>query len=135
MAPFASLAKHRDLGLLILRVGIGVMFLTHGVPKLARGPDGWERLGRTMELVGIGFTPTLWGLLAALAETIGGLCFALGLWTRAVCLPLAFTMVMAALNHFAKGDGFGRASHAIEACFVFVAMFLVGPGRYSLDKR
>lgn len=135
MAPFATLAKYQDLGLLILRGGVGVMFITHGIPKLARGPEGWERLGRTMELVGIGFAPTLWGLLAALAETLGGLCLALGLWTRAVCVPLAFTMVMAALNHFAKGDGFGKASHAIEACFVFAGLFLVGPGRYSLDKR
>ncbi|HEY6723078.1 MAG TPA: DoxX family protein [Polyangiaceae bacterium] len=135
MAPFATLAKHRDLGLLILRVGVGVMFITHGVPKLARGVDGWERLGRTMELVGIGFAPTLWGLLAALAETLGGLCLALGLWTRAACLPLVFTMVMAAVNHLAKGDGFGKASHAIEACFVFAGIFFAGPGRYSFDRR
>jgi len=135
MAPFAALAKHRDFGLLVLRVGIGVMFMTHGIPKLARGSEGWERLGRTMELVGIHVAPTLWGFSAAIAETLGGLCLALGLWTRAVCLPLAFTMVMATVNHLAKGDGFGKASHAIEACFVFVGLFLIGPGRYSLDER
>lgn len=135
MAPFAALAKYQDVGLLILRVGVGIMFMTHGIPKLARGPEGWERLGRTMELVGIGFAPTFWGLLAAIVETVGGVCLALGLYTRAVCVPLAFTMVMAALNHFAKGDGFGKASHAIEAGFVFAGLFFIGPGRYSLDKR
>lgn len=135
MPPFAALAKHRDFGLLILRAGIGIMFMTHGIPKLARGVEGWERLGRSMELVGIHFAPTLWGFAAAIAETLGGLCLALGLWTRAVCLPLAFTMVMATVNHLAKGDGFGKASHAIEACIVFIGLFLIGPGRYSLDKR
>ena len=135
MAPFASLVKYHDVGLFILRVGVGIMFMTHGIPKLARGSAGWERLGHTMALVGIDFAPAFWGLLAGLTETFGGLCLVLGLWTRAVCLPLAFTMVMAAVNHLTKGDGLGKASHAIEACFVFVGLVFAGPGRYSLDKR
>ena len=97
-----------------------------------RDLDVWRR---SMELVGVHFAPTLWGFAAAIAETLGGLCLALGLWTRAACLPLAFTMVMATVNHLAKGDGFGKASHAIEACFVFVGLFFIGPGRYSFDKR
>lgn len=135
MAPFASLAKHSHLGLLILRVGVGIMFMTHGIPKFARGVEGWERLGRNMGLLGLDFAPMLWGFLAALTETAGGLCLVLGLWTRVVCLPLAFTMVVAALSHLDKGDGLGKASHAIEACFVFVGLFFVGPGRFSLDRR
>ncbi len=135
MAPFASLARFGDVGLLIVRLGIGAMFMTHGIPKLALGPAGWEQLGRTMALVGVDFAPVFWGLMAGLSETIGGLMLMLGLWTRVVCLPLAFTMVMATWQHLAKGEGFGRASHAIEACVLFVGLFFMGPGRYSVDKR
>ena len=135
MAPFGSLAKYADVGLLIVRLGVGAMFMTHGIPKLAKGPEGWERLGRTMQYVGIDFAPTFWGLMAGLTETLGGFLLMLGLWTRATCLPLAFTMVMAAVHHLARGDGFGKASHAIEACFLFVGLFFIGPGRYSVDKR
>lgn len=135
MAVFSSLSKYSDVGLLILRVGIGVMFMTHGVPKLAKGVDGWEQLGRHMGLLGVDFFPTFWGLMAALSESVGGLLLILGLWTRAACLPMAFTMLVAALYHFDKGDGLGKASHAIEVGFVFVGLFFVGPGRYSLDKR
>jgi putative oxidoreductase len=34
---FHKLDKHRDKGLLILRVGIGIMFMCHGFPKLTAG--------------------------------------------------------------------------------------------------
>ncbi len=36
-----SLDKYRDVGLLILRVGIGIMFMGHGLPKLIAGPEKW----------------------------------------------------------------------------------------------
>jgi putative oxidoreductase len=134
MAPFASLSKYSHIGLLILRGGVGAMFLTHGVPKLAKGPQGWETLGRTMGNLGIEFAPTFWGLMAGLTETIGGLSLLLGFWMRALCVPLAFTMAVATVHHLSRGDGLGKASHAIEACFLFVALLFVGPGRYSIDK-
>ena len=35
---FRFLDKYRDIGLLILRVGIGIMFMIHGLPKLTAGP-------------------------------------------------------------------------------------------------
>ncbi|HAE66424.1 MAG TPA: DoxX family protein, partial [Sphingobacterium sp.] len=34
MAIWNSLGKYRDTGLLILRVGLGVMMIMHGLPKL-----------------------------------------------------------------------------------------------------
>ena len=135
MPPLASLAKHSDLGLLIVRVGVGAMFMTHGIPKLAKGPEGWERLGHTMRLLGVDVAPAFWGLAAGLAETLGGLMLVLGLWTRAVCIPLIFTMLMAAWQHLSKGDGLGKASHAIEAGFLFIGLMLIGPGRFSIDER
>ena len=36
------LDKYRDIGLLFLRIGIGVMFIMHGLPKLIGGPEKWE---------------------------------------------------------------------------------------------
>jgi putative oxidoreductase len=129
------LSKYSDVGLVILRVGVGAMFVTHGYPKLINGADGWEQLGRHMSLIGIDFFPTFWGLMAGLTEAGGGLLLMLGLWTRAVCLPLAFTMAIAALYHLDNGDGLGKASHAIEAGFVFVGLLFIGPGRYSIDRR
>lgn len=134
MAVFASLGKHSDLGLLVLRLGVGSMFVVHGLPKLTAGSDHWAKLGATMSNFGIEFTPTFWGLMAALAETAGGVLLALGLWTRPACIALAFTMLVAMMHHLSRGDGVAGASHAIEALSVFLAMTLIGPGRHSIDK-
>ena len=135
MAIFDSLGKYRNTGLLILRVGLGIMMMTHGFPKLAGGPQGWEGLGGSMKVVGVDFLPVFWGFMAAVAEGVGGLLLVLGLFFRPANAMLVFTMIIAALVHFGKGDGLSGASHAIELGFVFLALVFIGPGKYSIDKK
>ena len=124
--------KYRDLGLLILRVGFGLVFVWyHGYPKLLGGPDGWERTGSAMANIGIDFGHTFWGLAAALTEGLGGLLFAAGLFFRPVCLALFVVMVVATIEQL--GRPMPAPEHALKNAFVFAGMFLVGPGRYSLS--
>ncbi|TXK45765.1 DoxX family protein [Pontibacter qinzhouensis] len=126
--------NHTDTGLLLLRLGIGFMFILHGWPKMAGGPDMWEQIGKNMELIGIGFLPTFWGFMASAAETIGGAFLMLGLLHRPTCILLAITMVIATIRHIAAGDGFGGYSHALEAAILFSSLYFIGPGKYSLDE-
>lgn len=135
MAILDSLGKYRNTGLLILRVGLGVMMITHGFPKLSGGPAGWEALGGSMKVIGIDFLPVFWGFMAAVAEAIGGLFLILGIFFRPVNALLVVTMLIAALVHFAKGDGLSGASHAIELGMVFFSLIFIGPGKYSIDKK
>ncbi|MFB2120312.1 DoxX family protein [Parapedobacter sp. 2B3] len=135
MAALSSLSKFKNTGLLLIRIGLGIMFVMHGYPKLLGGPDRWEGVGSAMGNIGITFLPMFWGLLAALAETVGGVCFLLGLFFRPVAIALAFTMLIAALSHLGRGDGLMGASHAIEIGVVFLGLAFVGPGKYSVDKR
>jgi putative oxidoreductase len=135
MAMLDSLGKYRNTGLLILRVGLGVMMITHGFPKLAKGPAGWEGLGGSMKVVGIDFLPVFWGFMGAAAEAVGGLFLILGLFFRPVNVLLVITMLIAALVHFGKGDGLSGASHAIELGIVFFSLIFIGPGKYSIDKK
>jgi len=128
------LAKFREEGLLVLRIGIGAMFVAHGVPKLLAGPHEWLKLGHAMRYLGIDFLPTAWGFMAGLAEAGGGLCLVLGLFFRPACLALACTMAVAATMHLGRGDGLLKASHAIEAGILFFSLMLIGPGRYSIHK-
>ena len=122
-----------DIALLVLRVGLGGMMLTHGVPKLLGGPDTWEKLGGAMTYVGLDLWPTLWGLAAALTETVGAVLLALGLLTRTSAGFLMVTMMVAAAMHLGKGDGIGGASHAIEDGIAFLTLLVAGGGRYSID--
>lgn len=135
MAIWNSLGKYRDTGLLILRIGLGVMMIMHGLPKLQGGPELWSGVGKAMSNIGINFIPTFWGFMAAVTETIGGLFLILGLFFRPSALLLAFTMVIAGLMHLASGDGISGASHAIELLFVFLGLVFIGPGKHSVDKK
>ena len=74
----AFLGAYRNVGLLIIRVGLGVSFVLHGYPKLAGGPELWGKLGGAMGTLGIDFVPTLWGLVAALTEFGGGILVIFG---------------------------------------------------------
>lgn len=135
MAILDNLGKYRDLGLLIIRVGLGVMMIVHGFPKMMGGVETWAKLGGTMSVIGIKFFPVFWGFMAAIAEGVGGLFLIIGLWNRPTLLLLAFTMLIAALMHLGKGDGLAGSSHAIELFCVFVGLLFLGPGKYSVDKK
>lgn len=122
-----------DLGLLIARIGFGLGYVWfHGFPKIAGGAEAWAMYGGAMGNFGITFTPTLWGLAAALAETVGGLLIALGLFFRPAALALMVTMIVATVNHIATG--MGSPAHSFKNAWLFLGLLFIGPGRYSLDQ-
>ena len=129
------LEKYRDEGLLILRIGIGAMFIWHGWPKITGGPMFWEKLGMATGSVGIHFAPTFFGFMSAFAEFGGGLCLILGIGTRLASTLLFINMAVAASMHLSHGDGLKGASHAIEDGIVFLSLIFIGPGKYSVDEK
>ncbi len=127
-----SLAKYRDLGLVLLRVGVGLGFTYfHGWGKLVGGPETWERVGGAMRHFGIGFGYTTFGFLGALSESVGGLLIATGFLFRPAALFLMLTMVVATNSHLSTGQG--TPAHAFKNAWLFLGLFFVGPGRYSVD--
>jgi putative oxidoreductase len=133
MKAFAYLDKFSNAGLLFIRVGLGVMFIFHGFPKLLSGTAEWTSLGQSMKYFGITFLPAVWGFIAAATELLGGILFILGMSFRTVCMLMTFNLIVAALYHFGAGDGLNGASHAVEDGIVFAGFVFIGPGNYSLD--
>ncbi len=124
----------KNLGLLILRVGLGLSFMMHGWPKLAGGQEKWEQLGGAMSTIGIAFFPIFWGFMAAATEFFGGLFLVLGILTFPSLLLLLFTMIIATIVHVSRGDSYSTISHALELAIVFLSMICLGSGKYTLKN-
>ena len=88
----------QPLGLLILRAALGVIFFTHGYPKLAHANPAMQAMFVQHGL------PAQFVYVAGVLETFGGLLLLLGLFTRAAALLLAIEMcVTIAKVHIVHG--------------------------------
>lgn len=132
---FTNLHKYKDEGLLFLRVGMGLMMIYHGAPKIMGGVEGWIKIGSAMKFLGITFAPAFWGFMAAFAEFFGGAMIILGLGTRVACALVTTTMVVAVAMKLGTGAGLFGASQALENGIVYISLLISGPGIYSLDHR
>lgn len=123
------LSVNANLGVLFLRVGIGLMMIAgHGYPKLQKYLSGDRAFG---DPLGLGEETSL--LLAMLAEFVCSLILVFGLFTRAVLVPLLFTMLVALfLVH--GSDPLGKQELPLLYALAYLTLFLVGPGKYSLDQ-
>ncbi|MFN2396520.1 MAG: DoxX family protein [Bacteroidales bacterium] len=118
-----------NISLLILRLGIGALMLTHGWPKLLRLFEGGEIF--FPDPLGIGSLMSL--IMASLAEVAGSVLVMLGLATRLAAASLAFTMFVAAFVVHAD-DPFQRKELGLMYLLVYIVLIITGSGRYSVDR-
>ncbi|PHN05767.1 DoxX family protein [Flavilitoribacter nigricans DSM 23189 = NBRC 102662] len=122
-------SKGTDLALLILRVVFGgSMIVGHGWGKLMRLFSGEPiEFG---DPYGLGPATSL--VLATFAEFLCAALVTVGLLTRWALIPLIITMLTVVfLVHF--GDPYSRVEKGILFLGPYLALFLTGPGAYSLD--
>lgn len=118
-----------DAGILIIRITVSILMLTHGFPKLmkffADEPVAFANI------LGLGAGMSL--ALAVFAEVICSVLLMLGLFTRPALIPLIITMTVAILHIHAE-DPFAVKEKAILFLLTYVLLFFTGSGRYSLDS-
>ncbi|WML42719.1 DoxX family protein [Neobacillus sp. PS3-40] len=126
-----------NIGLLIIRLVIGVLFIGHGAQKLFGWFGGYGLKGTGGWFESIGMKPGVtMALLAGLAELLGGILFALGLLTPLAGIIIAGTMVIAIVKVHGP-NGLWATSNGYEYNLILLAVSigiaLVGPGQYALD--
>jgi putative oxidoreductase len=99
--------------------------------KLARAGGAWESSGLTPLIRAMGFPmPVRLGIYATLCESIGGLLIACGLLTRTASVLAALSMAGAFYTSLRSQEEPLRAALYF---FVFAAIALAGPGRFSVE--
>ena len=124
-----------SIGILILRLVIGLLMAAHGTTKLF-GWFGGYGLQKTGEFFAqLGFRPgRVFAAAASFSEIAGGLLVALGLFGPiGPALVIAVMIVAAVTVHWGKGLlGNGIELPLLYASAAF-GLALTGPGPYSLD--
>lgn len=127
--------KYRNIGILMLRVGLGIAFIMHGIPKVIGGPEAWANYGAAMQFIGIDEAPMFFGFIAGITELFGGIFIALGIFYRPVLILLTITMLVATASKIGEGAGYPEIAHPMKMAIVFFCMIFIGPGKYSLRVR
>jgi putative oxidoreductase len=128
----------RDLGLLILRLTVGGFLAGHGAQKLFGLFDGHGIQGTGRWLESIGLRPgQRWAMTAGLGEFGGGALTALGfLHPIGPIMSLGPMMVAWGRTHWGKPIWVSAGGAELPATNISVALALVlmGPGKFSLDR-
>lgn len=137
------LATKNDFGALVARVALGLVILPHGLQKTLGwyGGGGFDgTMGFFTTQLGI---PSVFALLAILAESLGALALIFGLLGRVSALGVGITMTVAMLMvHVPNGffmNWFGaQQGEGIEFFLLAIALAVItlvkGSGALSLDR-
>jgi putative oxidoreductase len=128
MPSAETLERYAPQALGVLRIVAALIFIEHGTQKLFSFPAP----------PGAG-EPAAFSLLwfGAILETFGGLALLLGVFTRPVAFVLSGEMAVAYWMFHAPNSLYpvlNGGDAAILYCFVFLLLFFVGPGAWSIDE-
>lgn len=127
------LSTHTDgaitsIALLIARVGIALLMLTHGIPKLQMLFS--EQANQFPSVMGMGNELSL--VLTVFTEFLCSLFLMVGLGTRLASGFSGITMLVAAF-YIHAADAFSDKELSLHFLLVYLVLVLAGSGKYSID--
>jgi putative oxidoreductase len=119
----------QPLGLLLLRIVLGLIFFSHGYPKLAHSGAGMQGFFVQHGL------PGYFVYISGVLEVFGGMLLVLGLFTRPAALLLAIEMGVAIWKVHSSGGYLAIHNYEFPLALLAASFALatVGAGLVSLD--
>jgi len=127
--------KYPDIGLLIIRVGLGALFLYHGFPLLIGGTEEWTQLGKIMEVFGTTSLPAFWGFVIVFSEVSGGIFLIFGILFKIACSLLLLTYMPAIATYIDEGNLLTEGSHVLQLAIILFGLMLIGSGNIRFSSK
>jgi putative oxidoreductase len=128
-------SSSRETGILILRAGLGVVLLIHGILQLIKGQAHWATVALSSGVPGVHTSPVIFGCAAILCIIGGGLLLLMGLYFRLGCMLLAAVVAAALYSKVKIGVHYVELVNVAAALAVVTGLMFMGPGKHSLDER
>jgi putative oxidoreductase len=116
---------NKNIGLLIIRVVVGIVFIYFGWDKVS---DMTTTVNNFSQM---GFH-AFWAYVASYVEFIGGIALVLGFGTKIVGILLAITMAVA--TYVVYPNGFMMASFPFTLLGTALGLSFIGGGKYSIGS-
>lgn len=135
MLELGSTFRNMDVGLLILRISIGLMMLLHGIAKISHGVDGIAGM-----LEGFGL-PGWIAFGVYMGEVVAPLLMMLGFRTRLASGVFLFNMLVILLiahgSQLFSLSPMGGWVLELQGLYFFgaLALFFTGGGKYALSSK
>lgn len=129
-----SFLNNPDIAKLILRLGVGLLMLFHGVAKFIKGVDGIKGM---LSYAGL---PELMAYGVYIGEIVAPILLVIGLKTRSAATLVIFTMLVAIYvahpNDIFALNRVGAPVIELPLFYIFVSLAIIflGAGKYSVDK-
>lgn len=128
--------KWRDVGPLVLRVIVGLVFLLHGWMKIQSPAGSTSQFFAQIGIPAAGF----FAIIVTWLEFFGGIALILGIFTHWASKLLAIEMVVAIFTvHIGQGFFINPQRYGVEFALTLfgalVAIMAMGAGKYSLDAK
>lgn len=119
--------RYYEWSMLVLRVALGIIFLAHGLQKIA----GFEGIVKWFGSIGL---PAVLAYVVTTIETVGGAFLILGLFTRTAAAGIMFVMLGAIFSVKMSKGFIGGYEFDISLLAIAVALILSGSNTYSLGS-
>jgi putative oxidoreductase len=117
----------------LLRIVAGLLLIPHGLPKVGLiGSGGIAGAAQFLEKVGY-YPGMFWAAVLIVLELVGGVLFAVGLFTRLI----AFLLVIEFINilYVQSPRGWSAMEYPLLWLIVFLYFMIRGGGPYSVDRK
>jgi putative oxidoreductase len=125
-----------NFGKLFMRLFLGIFFMVNGVYFFIHGHTALAILGKILGVIGVHFSPVIFGGILATIHIVCGLTVVIGFLFRTSCFLLGLISIFkVAITLLASGSITHDSAYAFTVGMTMFGMMFIGGGRFVAGKQ